>query len=54
MFEYTEEYEPLLREVKEIAEKQIKPRAKEIEESDEFPFDMAKRLFKEGDAQGQS
>jgi len=48
MFEYTEEYEPLLREVKEIAEKQIKPRAKAIEESDEFPLDMAKELFKEG------
>jgi alkylation response protein AidB-like acyl-CoA dehydrogenase len=34
--------------VKKIAEKQIKPRAKAIEESDEFPFDMAKELFKEG------
>jgi len=48
MFEFTEEYEPLLREVREIAEKDIKPRSKEIEESDAFPFDMAKRLFKEG------
>lgn len=48
MFEFTEEYEPLLREVREIAEKDIKPRSKEIEESDEFPFDMAKRFFKEG------
>jgi alkylation response protein AidB-like acyl-CoA dehydrogenase len=48
MFEYTEEYEPLLREVREIAEKQIKPRAKEIEESDEFPSDMANKFFKEG------
>jgi len=48
MFEFTEEYEPLLREVREIAEKDIKPRSKEIEESDEFPFDMVKRLFKEG------
>jgi alkylation response protein AidB-like acyl-CoA dehydrogenase len=48
MFEFTEEYEPLLREVREIAEKVLKPRAKEIEESDEFPFDMAHRFFKEG------
>ncbi len=48
MFEFTEEYEPLLREVREIAEKDIKPRSREIEESDAFPFDMAKRLFKEG------
>jgi alkylation response protein AidB-like acyl-CoA dehydrogenase len=48
MFEFTEEYEPLLREVKEIAEKVVKPRAKEIEESDEFPMDMANRFFKEG------
>ena len=48
MFEYTEEYEPLLREVREIAEKQIKPRAKEIEESDEFPSDMVNKFFKEG------
>jgi alkylation response protein AidB-like acyl-CoA dehydrogenase len=48
MFEFTEEYEPLLREVREIAEKDIKPRSKEIEDSDEFPFDMVKRLFKEG------
>ena len=48
MFEFTEEYEPLLREVREIAEKVVKPRAKEIEESDEFPEDMANRFFKEG------
>jgi alkylation response protein AidB-like acyl-CoA dehydrogenase len=48
MFEFTEEYEPLLREVREIAEKVVKPRAKEIEESDEFPTDMANRFFKEG------
>jgi alkylation response protein AidB-like acyl-CoA dehydrogenase len=48
MFEFTEEYEPLLREVREIAEKVVKPRAKEIEESDEFPLDMAHRFFKEG------
>ncbi|HJX60679.1 MAG TPA: hypothetical protein VJ462_05275 [Thermodesulfobacteriota bacterium] len=46
MFEFTGEYEPLLREVGDIAEKDIKPRSKEIEEGDEFPFDMAKRLFK--------
>jgi len=48
MFEFTEEYEPLLREVREIAEKVVKPRAKEIEESDEFPVDMSNRFFKEG------
>jgi len=48
MFEFTEEYEPLLREVREIAEKVVKPRVKEIEESDEFPVDMASRFFKEG------
>jgi len=48
MFEFTEEYESLLREVREIAEKVVKPRAKEIEESDEFPEDMANRFFKEG------
>jgi len=48
MFEFTEEYEPLLREVREMAGKVIKPRAKEIEESDEFPVDMANRFFKEG------
>jgi alkylation response protein AidB-like acyl-CoA dehydrogenase len=48
MFEFTEEYEPLLREVREIAGKVVKPRAKEIEESDEFPADMANRFFQEG------
>jgi alkylation response protein AidB-like acyl-CoA dehydrogenase len=48
MFEFTEEYEPLLREVREIAERVVKPRAREIEESDEFPVDMANRFFKEG------
>jgi len=48
MFEFTEEYEPLLREVREIAEKVVKPRAKEIEESDEFPVDMANLFFKKG------
>jgi len=31
-----------------MAEKVVKPRAKEIEESDEFPVDMANRFFKEG------
>jgi len=45
MFEFTEEYEPFLREVREITEEDIKPRAKEIEESDEFPLDMAKKLL---------
>ena len=48
IFEFTEEYEPLLKEVREIANHVIRPRAKEIEESDEFPFDMADHLFKEG------
>jgi alkylation response protein AidB-like acyl-CoA dehydrogenase len=48
MFEFTEQYEPLLRDVRKIAEKVVKPRAKEIEESDEFPVDMAKRFFQEG------
>ncbi len=48
MFEFTEQYEPLLREVKGIAERVVKPRAKEIEESDEFPLDMANRFFDEG------
>ena len=48
MFEFTEEYEPLLRSVKEIAEKVVKPRARDIEESDEFPFDMASQFFNEG------
>jgi alkylation response protein AidB-like acyl-CoA dehydrogenase len=48
MFEFTEEYEPLLKEVREIAEKVVKPRAKEIEESDEFPVDTANRFFEEG------
>jgi len=48
MFEFTEEYEPLLKQVREIAEKVVKPRAREIEESDEFPADMANRFFQEG------
>ena len=48
MFEFTDEYEPLLRNVKESAEKVVKPRARDIEESDEFPFDMANHFFKEG------
>ena len=48
MLDISEEYEPLQREVREIAEKVVKPRAKEIEESDEFPFDMASRFFDEG------
>jgi hypothetical protein len=46
MFEFTEQYEPLLKNVREIAEKVVKPRAREIEESDEFPIDMARRFFK--------
>jgi len=48
MFEFTDEYEPLLKKVRQLAEKSIKPRAKEIEESDEFPFDVAKMLFQKG------
>ncbi len=48
MFEFTEEYEPLLREVRVVAEKLIKPRTKEIEESDEFPLDMVNNLFHQG------
>lgn len=48
MFEFTDQYEPLLREVREIAEKVVKPRTKEIEESDEFPFDMANQFFNKG------
>jgi alkylation response protein AidB-like acyl-CoA dehydrogenase len=48
MFEFTDEYEPLLKEVRKLAERSIKPRAKEIEESDEFPFDVAKMLFQKG------
>lgn len=48
MFEFTEEYEPLLREVREVAEKVVKPRSKEVEESDEFPFDMANLFFEKG------
>jgi len=48
MFEYTEDYIPLLKEVRETVEKVVKPRAKEIEESDEFPLDMVHRFFDEG------
>ncbi len=48
MLEFTDEYEPLLKEVRKLAERSIKPRAKEIEESDEFPFDVAKILFQKG------
>lgn len=48
MFEYTEDYVPLLKEVRETVEKVVKPRAKEIEESDEFPRDMIHRFFEEG------
>jgi alkylation response protein AidB-like acyl-CoA dehydrogenase len=48
MFEFTEEYEPLLRTVRDVAEKFIKPRAREIEDSDEFPLDMANHFFGEG------
>jgi alkylation response protein AidB-like acyl-CoA dehydrogenase len=48
MFEFTEEYEPLLREVREVVEQGVRPRAKEIEESDEFPFDMANLFFDKG------
>ena len=48
MFEFTEEYEPLLKEVREVAEKVVKPRSREIEESDEFPVELAHRFFKEG------
>jgi len=45
MFEFTEEYEPLLKEVREIAGKVVKPRAKEIEENDEFPLDTMNKLI---------
>jgi hypothetical protein len=39
MFEFTEEYERLVREVREIGGRVVKPRAKELEESDLFPID---------------
>lgn len=48
MFEFTEAYEPLLRDVREVAENVVKPRAREIEESDEFPIDMARQFFQQG------
>ena len=48
MFEFTEQYEPLLKQVREVAEKVVKPRARGIEESDEFPVDMARLFFQEG------
>ncbi len=37
MFEFTEEYVPLLKEVREVIDKVVEPRAREIEDSDEFP-----------------
>ncbi len=48
MIECLEEYRPLQREVRKLVEEVVKPRAKEIEESDEFPYDMASRFFEEG------
>jgi alkylation response protein AidB-like acyl-CoA dehydrogenase len=48
MFEFTEEYESLLKDVREVVERSVKPRAREIDDSDEFPTDMAKQFFKEG------
>jgi alkylation response protein AidB-like acyl-CoA dehydrogenase len=48
MYEFTEAYEPLLKRVREVSETVVKPRSKGIEESDEFPLDMAMRFFKEG------
>jgi hypothetical protein len=36
MFEYAEEYEPLLKEVRQVAAQTVKARAREIEESDQF------------------
>ncbi len=48
MIECLEEYQPLQREVRKMVEEVVKPRAKEIEESDEFPFDMANRFFEKG------
>lgn len=43
-----ERYEPFRREIRRVVEEVIKPRAREIEESDQFPFDMADRFFEEG------
>jgi alkylation response protein AidB-like acyl-CoA dehydrogenase len=37
-----------LKEVRDLAEKVIKPRSREIEESDEFPIELAHRFFQEG------
>lgn len=48
MIECLAEYHPLQQEVRKMVEEVVKPRAREIEESDEFPYDMANRFFQEG------
>ncbi len=48
MIDWLEEAHPLRQEVRKMVEEGVKPRAREIEESDAFPFDMADRFFQEG------
>jgi len=43
-FELNEEYRMLQRMVRDFAEKEIAPRAEEIDETDEFPWDIFRRM----------
>jgi len=48
MIELTEEQQLLLKTVKRLVEEQIAPRAAEIDEKDEFPWDIFRLLHKQG------
>lgn len=43
-FEWTEEYQMIRRMVRDFAEKEIVPRAEEIDETDQFPADIFRRM----------
>ncbi|MCX8116407.1 MAG: acyl-CoA dehydrogenase family protein [Desulfobacterota bacterium] len=46
--ETQDRYTSLRQDVRRIVAEEVKHRAREIEESDQFPFDMANRFFEEG------
>ena len=47
-FQFSEEHRMLQRMVREFAEKEIAPRAEEIDATDEFPLDLFRRMGQVG------
>ena len=48
MIELTEEQEMMQKTIKKMVREEVAPRAKEIDERDEFPWDMAELFHKQG------